>query len=123
MGKDVSARQCQDYGLEKEKEVRGSILSYLVASYLCSIQFDLKPSRCSSCNGGFSHFRCDLRKRAKALPLSERQNTEVQSRQVSVEMGRCYTRYVHNLSRHFAHLDRHKERSDYIAFIYNQRQV
>lgn len=71
MGKDVSASQYQDHGLEKEKEVRGSRLSYLAASYLCSTQFDLKPSRCSSCNGGFSHFRCDLRKRAKALPLSD----------------------------------------------------
>ena len=48
---------------------RGRLGMYLAASYLCSIQFARNASLCSSCNGGFSHLRWDLRKRAKALPL------------------------------------------------------
>ena len=47
----------QDHKIGNEKGHRADLFSYLVASYLCSTQFDLKPSRCSSCSGGFSHFR------------------------------------------------------------------
>lgn len=43
--------------------------AYFAASYLCSRQDARNRSRCESCSGGFSHFRWDLRNKAKALPL------------------------------------------------------
>jgi hypothetical protein len=59
---------------ERETWVYGSRILNLMESYLCSTHKALNCTRCSSCNGGFSHFRCDLRNKAKALPLRQEEN-------------------------------------------------
>lgn len=51
----------------------------LAGSYLCSAASALNWFLCSSCKGGFSHFRCDLRKSAKALPLTSVQESAKRS--------------------------------------------
>lgn len=43
--------------------------TYLAPSYWCSMQRFRKLSLWSSCRAGLSHFLCDLRNKAKALPL------------------------------------------------------
>lgn len=40
-----------------------------MGSYLCLRHESLNCTLCPSCKGGFVHFRCDLRNKAKALPL------------------------------------------------------
>lgn len=57
-------------GMSLKLSFKGDERTYLVASYLCCVVRALNCILCSSCKGGFSHLRCDFRKRAKALPLN-----------------------------------------------------
>lgn len=58
-------------GVNLKLSFKDGEMTYLAASYLCCMVRALNSILCSSCRGGFSHLRCDLRNRAKALPLDE----------------------------------------------------